>query len=280
MFAAACSLLIFLSLGLTQPGVTSVYPRADQPQTYLDYGERLAAEATTSDQLELAAKILAMGVLVAEQQSDTQLASSCCIALSHMSEDPDQASDLWDLAMMLDPGRFLSWTQYRANDTLSIGAREAAECLRLIRNAEYEDASTRLNTSSVQRQLREAARQLGYEPDAVLARIRAVLATDRDDDCKGRVFITRVRDGESSKHLCTDHTHPIGTAPDAPTLRMMLSLELACLNAADQLRDWGGAVSMSLDQPLRAPSTKLLPGQYGIDPDRPNWDGRQWVKSP
>lgn len=277
---ALFTIAMLMGLGQTQLQTSTPTLRVDQPETYLELGEQLAALARNQQQIGHASQVLAMGVLLAQRANNPQLAASCCIALSTLEQGPEQRRDLWDLALLLDPGRFQGWVEHRPSASISRDAAQAAECLRLIRNAEFEDAGVLFNQERTRSTLRETAAALGYEPEKSIERIKSLLAMTHSDGCKGRVFVTRVRDGESFKTLCTDHTYPIGSAPDVPTLQMLLSMELACMNGASQLRDWGGAESMSLDQPMRFPETQMLITRYQIDPDRPYWDGSRWSATP
>lgn len=275
-------LVFFLQMGFgqyQQQGIDNPLI-VDQPRTYLEVGELLTVEATSDEERDHAAQVLALGALIAHQNGDMQLAASCCIALSSSTNIQEQQRDLWDLALSIDPGRFNGWVRYRAQANRSSVARNLADCLRLLRNAEYEEAGEIFRSGLVQSRLRETASSLGYQPESLTHRIEALLAMGTDDDCKGRVFVTRVRDGESKRHLCNDHNHPIGTVPDVQTLNMLLSIELECMESARQLEDWGGVAAMSLDQPLRIPDIQSLQRRYSVDLDRPYWDGTGWSARP
>lgn len=255
-------------------------PHPDHPETYFQLGELLGAQAQTSAQQDRAEQVLAMGATLAMQQGEHQLAASCCIALVELASDPQHQRDLWDLALLIDPDRFPSWVKFRSSPADSSARRSAAECLRLIRNAKHADAAELFRTQSVKDQLAAAAESLGLSPSTTLDQIRLLLSHQRDDACRGRVFDTRVRDGESSRFLCPDHQYPIGSAPDAKSLELLLSLETACLESAAQINGWGGVVAMGLDQPARTPSIEMLAQQYDIDPARPYWDGQGWSSNP
>lgn len=272
--------VLMFGTGMTRQSDPQVFLRPDRPQTYLELGERLAANASREPDIEHAAQVLAMGVVMAQRNADGQLAASCCIALSTIANEPGMQRDLWDLALLLDPKRFRSWAAHRTKDAVLDDARDAADCLRLIRNAEYQDASSLFSKPAVQSRLRMAASTLGYEPETTLQRIQSLLASGGADECNGRVFVSRVRDGESSKHLCDDHSHPVGAAPDEATLKMLLSIELECMNGLSQLRSWGGETAMSFDQPMRLPDTRLIQSRYKVTPDHPYWDGSRWTPKP
>lgn len=255
-------------------------PSPDQPRTYLRYGEFLAAQSQSKADRDAARRVLAMGVLLAERDGDHELAASACIAIADTHTDPRSRAQAWDLALLLDPSRLNAWSQWRVSATDQESARLGAQCLRLARNAKPDDARTLFNRPDVRGAIMQAAARLGYTEDAVRDALTPLMGTSRDDDCRGRVFYARVEDGVSRRVLCEDHDHPVGGTGDPERLRLLLSVELECLNDRGGLESWAGSAYMGRDKPAAVPDLDWLMDQYGIDPTRPYLNDGQWVTEP
>jgi hypothetical protein len=274
------ALLISIASGFGQ--LAQVHRDLDpqRPMGYLESGEVLAAKAASDEEYRLARQVLGMGVVMGERYGELNIAAGCCIALAQIAETESQRRDLWDLALLLDPSRVSTWATHRNANRSRISQDAAADCLRMIRIAEYEEASELLRREDVRAQIRSSASQLGYDPERTIASIRSLAESRRRDSCRGRVFRKEVRDGVSVKEVCTDHSHPIGTADTAETLRMQLSIELASIGGAQQLEDWSGAAVLSLDEPVRTLDSSLLASWYGFDPSRPYRKDGRWSANP
>lgn len=275
------SVLVLLSLLL---GMHARYApsgvRPDQPRTYLRYGEVLAAEAQNPDAQSLARQVLAMGVLLAYRDGDHELAASGCIALANTHDEPDLRARAWDVALILDPSRLAAWSQRRASERDHQASRLGAQCLRLARNAKPGDARALFDRSGVRDAIMQAAGRLGHTEKTVRDALMPLLDTSRDDNCRGRVFYAQVEDGQSRRVLCGDHDHPVGGLGDPETLRLLLSIELECLNERGGLGSWAGSVFMWRHQPFEVPDLDWLADQHGIDPDRPYLVDGRWVAEP
>ncbi|MAO25137.1 MAG: hypothetical protein CMJ35_08120 [Phycisphaerae bacterium] len=269
----ATTLVLLLGFSSTQPAATL---DPGQPNSYLEQGELLLAQAEGREETRRARQILAMGAVLAHRTGQDDIAASCCIALVDGQDDPALISQAWDLALMLDPSRLAAWAQQRnmahATDSSALGA----ECLRLARNAEVGDASALYQRATVRQAIRDAALRLGLPVQDVTRVIDGLLTTTGRDECRGRVFSTQVHDGESVRVLCDDHTHPIATTGDVESLRMLLAIELECLESSTGLEDWASAWSMHQQRPFEAPSIEQLIELYQIDPARPYLVNGQW----
>ena len=83
---ALFTIAILMGLGQTQRQTSTPTLRVDQPETYLELGEQLAALARNQQQIGHASQVLAMGVLLAQRANNLQLAASCCIALRTLQQ--------------------------------------------------------------------------------------------------------------------------------------------------------------------------------------------------
>lgn len=274
LFLLAMLILAFL-LGLSsgQPA-TALDPR--QPDQYLEQGELLLVRAEGHEELVLARQVLAMGAVLAHRAGQDGIAASCCIAIAAGHDDAEHMQQAWDLALILDPSRLSAWAQQRNQSSTTGSAALGAECLRLARNAEPGDASELYKHASVREAINESAKRLGFSAQDVTQTIRALLNTSGQDQCRGRVFTTRVQDGESIRVLCDDHTHPIATTGDVESLQMLLAIELDCLGASAELEDWGSAWGMHQRRPFNTPSIEQLIEAYQIDPARPYLIDGRW----
>ncbi|MFG0245249.1 MAG: hypothetical protein ACF8MF_04255 [Phycisphaerales bacterium JB052] len=276
------SVLLLLAMFILafQLGLSRVQPATTldpgQPRQYLEQGELLLVRAKGNDELALARQILAMGAVLAHRAGQDGIAASCCIAVAAAHDDAESVQLAWDLALILDPSRLAAWAQQRNRSTTTGSATLGAECLRLARNAEPADASELYRNASVREAINQSAERLGFSVEDVTQSIRALLDTSGQDQCRGRVFTTRVQDGESIRVLCDDHTHPIATTGDVRSLQMLLAIELDCLGASAELEDWGSARVMHQQRPFNTPSIDQLIEAYQIDPARPYLIDGRW----
>jgi len=274
-----CSVVVLGILGATTQLRSSIL-NPKQPIRYLELGETLGARAQSNDDLAQARQVLAMGATLAERLGKNGLAASCCIALADTYEDKENFRDAWDLALLLDPSRLSAWSTQRDSPASSRPTLLGAECLRLARNDEPEDAKEIYSRTAVREAIAAAAVRVGIEQRDVESTLRRLFIVPDRDRCRGRVFHVRVEDGESIRLLCPDHDHPIGGLGDTERLRMLLAIELECLNAADNLLDWDSASAMHQNQPIKAPGIGSLIEQYGIDPTRPYLVSGRWSAKP
>ena len=277
---AMISLTIPLGMhGLQQPARAELDP--DRPRQYFEVGELAAARASREDDLDQARRILAMGVVLAERQNDRQTASSCCIALANTHADDARINQqLWDLALRLDPSRLVQWAEQRHAGGGQKLQRDAAECIRLARTAEYADAKALLDRQGIEDQIRQTAQRLGYNPGEIVSSLRRQVSHTGRDPCNGNYFDAQVENGQSVRRVCREHASPIGTAESSSMLRQYLAIENACMNNGAGLADWGGSSAMGQREALRDPSIGWLVRTYGIDPDRPAFRNGRWVSSP
>ncbi|MHA7813152.1 MAG: hypothetical protein ACX94C_07160 [Phycisphaerales bacterium] len=279
MTGLACACLS--SLGLSQRLIgqpTRLNP--SQPRAYLDSGELAAASAKTDGQLREARQMLAMGIVLGVAGEDNQLASSCAIALASTHPDEtDLRQRLWDYALMLDPQRVSQWATHRPDDASLRTAHQAAECIRLARNAERHEARELLGQPAVEIAIRESARRLGFDQDEQDEVLRMLyrMSEDRErDPCNGNYFDTRVEDGQSVRVVCRKHIHPIGAAEGGRSLAMLLAIELDCIGPSSAGQEWGGESAMRRMQPVADPDIEWLKTTYGIDPDKPAFSNGRW----
>ena len=253
----------------------------DRPRQYFEVGELAAAKASREDELDKARQVLAMGVVLAEKQNDRQTASSCCIAIANTHADDAWINQqLWDLALQLDPGRLVQWAERRSVGGGQKLQRDAAECIRLARTAEYADAKALLDRQGVEDQIRQTAQRLGFQPGEIVSSLRRQVSHTGRDPCNGNYFDAQVENGQSVRRVCRQHAYPIGTAESFSMLLQFLAIENACINNGAELADWGGASAMGQREALREPSIGWLVRTYGIDPDRPALRNGRWVSSP
>ena len=281
-----CIMLLLLSASLliawqapAESLVNGLTP--DQPASYLDIGERLAAKAGSDEQLRLAQQVLTLGIGLNFSEGDRAKASSCCIALADtLSNDPESQQALWDLALTLDPERLSAWAEHRAGEGTAASNATAAECIRLARNASVDEADDLLRQRSVREAIEHACRALGLDSTTILSELTLMLQSPTRDPCRGQVFESVVEDGKSSRVICDAHQYPIATAPNPTLLTQLLSIEIFCLQAQGGVSEWGGVVAMGLDGPLRDPGVLALYQRFGVDPQRPYRNNGRWVSQP
>jgi hypothetical protein len=222
-----------------------------------------------------------MGVVINHQRNDASAAASCCVALAWaFSDDPIMQGRLWDLALLIDPARYTQWAQYRPQTSTTDGMEDAAECLRLARNADADDASTLYRRPEVRAIIEQTAQELGYTRDELNHTLAPMLEGISRDPCRGNYFYTDVEDGQSIRRLCTAHNAPLGTTQSTQTLVMLLRIESACLNANESMSDWGSASMLGSTAPMRPVSVEWLIKELGIDPERPFLRNGVWSSTP
>jgi hypothetical protein len=157
---------------------------------------------------------------------------------------------------------------------------DAAECLRLARNADADDASTLYRRPEVRAIIEQTAQELGYTRDELNHTLAPMLEGISRDPCRGNYFYTDVEDGQSIRRLCTAHNAPLGTTQSTQTLVMLLRIESACLNANESMSDWGSASMLGSTAPMRPVSVEWLIKELGIDPERPFLRNGVWSSTP
>ncbi len=268
-------------LGMSAQSTLDRSARPDQPRIYLELGEQLAELAQSEQDRQLARAVLGMGVVINHQRNNASDAASCCVALAWaFSDDPIMQGRLWDLALLIDPKRYTQWAQYRPETSTTNAMEEAAECLRLARNADADDASTLYGRSEVRAIIERMAQDLGYTRDELNQTLTPMLGGISRDPCRGNYFYTDVENGESIRRKCTAHSSPLGTTQSTQTLVMLLRIEAACLDANRSMSDWGSASMLGSTTPMRPVSVEWLIKELGIDPERPYLRNGIWSSTP
>jgi hypothetical protein len=157
---------------------------------------------------------------------------------------------------------------------------DAAECLRLARNADADAASTLYRRPAVRAVIEQTAQELGYTRDELNHTLAPMLGGISRDPCRGNYFYTDVEDGQSIRRLCTAHNAPLGTTQSTQTLVMLLRIEAACLDANRSTNDWGSASMLGSTAPMRSVSVEWLIKELGIDPERPYLRNGVWSSTP
>jgi hypothetical protein len=270
-----------LMLGLTGLRAPNGVTRPDQSRSYLDLGERLIALAETPDDHRLARQVLAMGLVVSIEQGDTALAGSCAIAMvSSHPDDIETQQQLWDLALTIDPRRLSQWMQFRPDTTDVMMMKQAAECLRLARNEDPDQASRLFQRPVIKNSVLRTGAGLGYSENEIQSALRPLLAERSRDPCRGNYFRTVIENGESVRRVCDFHRSPLGTTRDTQTLVMLLRIESACLESAQSMDDWGAVSTLGTTRPARSPDVEWLIATTGIDKSRPYLRDGRWFSGP
>lgn len=268
-------------LGMSAQSTLDRSARPDQPRVYLELGEQLAELAQSEQDRQLARAVLGMGVVINHQRNDTSAAASCCVALAWaFSDDPVIQGRLWDLALLIDPKRYTQWAQHRPATSTTDAMEDAAECLRLARNADADDASTLYRRPEVRAIIEQAAQELGYTRDELNHTLTPMLEGISRDPCRGNYFQSDVENGESIRRVCTSHSAPLGTTQSTQTLVMLLRIEAACLDTNRSMSDWGSASMLGSTAPMRPVSVEWLIKELGIDPERPYLRDGVWSSTP
>lgn len=269
-------------LGMSAQSTLDRSARPDQPRVYLELGEQLAELAQSEQDRELARAVLGMGVVINHQRNDTSAAASCCVALAWaFSDDPIMQARLWDLALLIDPSRYTQWAQYRPATSTTDAMEDAAECLRLARNADGDGAMNLYRRPEVRAIIEQTAQELGYTRDELNHALTPMLEGISRDPCRGNYFHRGdVENGESIRQVCTSHGAPLGTTQSTQTLVMLLRIESACLNANESMGDWGCASMLGSTAPMRPVSIEWMIKELGIDPERPYLRNGVWSSTP
>ena len=272
----AYSLLCALSVSTRAQEMTP-----SNPHEYLQQGELRVAQSESPEDIRIAREIYAMGVLVAAQQGEHLLASSCCIAIASTYEPTDSVCEsLWDLALLISPERESQWLTHRRGSSKLHDAHRAAEAIRLLRNAEYAQASKSLKDDRVRTEINRASERLGFQRASVWQLINGMTNASSNDPCNGKYFQVEIVDGKAHRRVCTQHPWAIGAAPDLDELKMLIGIEAICADAVDEMDDWGGVYELSITQPASLPSLDWLRDLYKIDPTRPVLKDDRWVSAP
>ena len=253
----------------------------ERPASYLESAENLSGWANEQSRQNISKQLLAMGILMNQRAGEGALAASCAIALAQLESDNVHSSRLWDLALVLDPGRFESWSKVNAEQRIDPLQLVAADCIRFARNGDLEEASNRFERRAVRVVLEQTARDLGLDASKVLEDIRHLLSQSQNDPCRGRIFITRVEDGEAYRVVCRDpvHQRPIGSAQNQAALIRLLSLEARLLEAT-QNSSWSGTTAFGLTRPTNELRLDDLPTLYSLDLNRPYFRDGRWTDKP
>jgi len=273
------SAVIMLGASL-QPDINRTI-RPDEPRRYLDLGEQLVALAETSEDLDMARHVLAMGVSINVNNADAKTASSCCIALaSAYPNDPQMQQMLWDLALHLDSTRFSQWVQHRPGPAEAEAKHDAAECLRRARHEDDDVENDLYRQPQIQAAIFHAGTTLGFTRNQIENALNPLLSDSIRDPCNGNYFDTQVENGESVRRVCVAHQFPMGTTRDNQTLLMLLGIEAECLKASEGIEDWGSAYTLGNTAPTRTPDIEWLIEATGIDTSRPFLRNGQWESAP
>ena len=268
-------------LGMSTQSTLDRSVRPDQPRVYLELGEQLAELAQSEQDRELARAVLGMGVVINRQRNDASTAASCCVALAWaFSDNPIMQGRLWDLALLIDPARYTQWAQYRPLTSTTNAMEDAAECLRLARNADVDGATNLYRRPEVRAIIEQTAQDLGYTRDELNQTLNPMLGGISRDPCRGNFFYTDVENGESIRRICTAHSAPLGTTQSTQTLVMLLRIEAACLDANQSINDWGSASMLGSTTPMRPASVEWLIKELRIDPERPYLRDGVWSSTP
>ncbi len=272
----ACAVSCSLSVSVWAQELTP-----SKPYEYLQQGELLVAQSSSPEGIRVAREIYAMGVLVAARQGEHLLASSCCIAIASTYQQNDSEYEtLWDLALLLSPERESQWLTHRGGSSKLNDAQRAAEAIRLLRNAEYAQASKLLKDNHVRAEINRASERLGLQRATVWQHINRMTAAASNDPCNGKYFQVEIVDGKAHRRVCTQHPWAIGAAPDLDQLKLLIGIEALCADAADEMDDWGGVYELSITQPVSLPSLDWLRDLYKLDPSRPVLKDDRWVSAP
>jgi len=254
------------------------------PESYLNLGETLGARAQSDEEKQYAAQVLTLGIGLAQRQGMPKLAASACIALAAIEDDAQMGTSLWDLALMLDPSRRSAWLAHRDARTQAQQHRRqaAARCLYAARMAHPKVASELLGQQGIRQTIHTIANRAGFDPAKIDQLLDGMIHDASEDECRGRVFITKRIDGGAKRIVCPDHQRPIGAGPDDQALRQLIKLELLLLGEPPKemdARGWETAAYLGQQTPAIDPSVSMVIQHYQVDLTRPYWRVDRWSSS-
>lgn len=237
---------------------------------YLDAGDLLASDPETH---RLAQETLAIGLQIASR-GDPVLASSFALALSALSEAPDQRDALRRLAIELDPTRAeaLSWLARGDAASFDRQSRDCAEVLGGIRR--NEPRAVEGMTPELRRVAVSEADRLGYPRRRFEAVLDAWMNDARDDPCRGRRVVQRRDRDRTEAAACPDPSYHHDAHPGAD-LDMMLAVELSLRGVVPDA--WDTRLALRIDPPVPTCTPESVGGWFGVSPDRPLRRGDRWV---
>lgn len=274
ILVAVCPIAL-AGAAMRQPAAVLQNPDPSNPESYRIFTESVI-DSVSSDRTErLAIESAIIGAALAERQEDSQLAASLLIAASVLST-PDQKTQLWDTAFMLDPGIRDVWSTNRGTRGM---AHERASVL--LQNARYGqplDPET-LSDPDVRALLSSAAESAGYDYAELNALLHAIAQFNESDPCRGRIF-TPKRNPETrqiERVLCPEHARPSAALSSDEHFLMLLHIEMTIEHVPSTA--WI-SVDGTGSEPLRDPSISLLLEEYGLSIDRPYLRDQRWIASP
>ncbi|MGV6813769.1 MAG: hypothetical protein ACWA5W_02025 [Phycisphaerales bacterium] len=248
---------------------------------YFILGEDILRSAQTPSDHQLAQQVFAVGAGLALEAGDNQTASSLVIALADSASSPADYATLWDIALLLDPRRKTAWSQHRNNraDENQSQRDAALKCLYAVRFSQYREAAPLWEDQHIRATILQTAQEIGLDPTQVRQTIETLLEQAANDSCRGRVFLTKRENGQTSKVVCPDHSSPLGIGFSEQSLKMFIKLELAMLDAQSSSIDTGWQTEAYLDHltPIRLPTIDDIFGMFQVDPARPYWRRGRWT---
>ncbi len=257
------------------------------PVDYYELGELLIADDSDPSHIRLGLQTLVIGLVLAQQQGDHELAASICIALAANEPAPHRVTNLWDLAYQLDPARRSAWENHRSLGYVDLERTilDASLCIAAARNGDEKIASDLFAEQTVRDQIRIAATRSGEDPRVIVSLIDQLIAEARDDDCRGRVFSTLREDGEIRRVVCQEHARPIGSAPSEEALRSLIKVEHQLIVQSGQgggqtsESQWATTTYLELNAPARELTVEQIATMYQVDLKKRLWRANQWVSS-
>jgi hypothetical protein len=274
ILVAVCPIAL-AGAALRQPAAVLQSPDQSNPESYRIFTESVINSESSERTERLAIESALIGAALAERQEDSQLAASLLIAASVLST-PDQKTQLWDTAFMLDPGIRDAWSTNRG--TRSMAHERASVLLQNARYGQPLDPET-LSDPDVRALLASAAESAGYDYAELNALLHAIAQFNESDPCRGRIF-TPKRNPETrqiERVLCPEHARPNAALSSDEHFLMLLHIEMT-------IEDVPSTAWISADgtgsEPLRDPSISLLLEEYGLSIDRPYLRDQRWIASP
>lgn len=282
---------LFAVILITSVGTGKVLPRDESewleqrlaelnpidPGEYFDLAEELLALHDDEEMGELGRELLVRAAIWGYRNNNVSIASSACIAISDLAEDPSERQWMWDLAYLIDPSREGEWIRARSmQDGLSVD-REAARCLFAIRYHQQPIGEELLSVEAVRDRIFRAGEEVGVAREDLLKLLGREIQRGLDDACRGRLYIAE-RGNPGRRLACPDHLRGLGMLSNDEDLRVYLRVEMAL--GGIRVESWSGAASMSKDEPLNLPSVDALAERIGVQSEEAFYRDGRWVRSP
>lgn len=242
--------LAFLTMLLS---AFAVQPGEPSPLKQLEAGELAAIRSQSQEETRRAASLIAQGARAAIASGDDTTAASACLALASITRNPIVATDLRDLAVILDPQRTidqdLETTPNNQDNT------DALEFLTEARLNASQDAASRYADPEIRNKVLAATEPTGMSERETDAMIAAILERNDSDRCRGHVYVADP-DERGQRVVCPDHLRGIGLAANDDELRALVTAELLLIGTDPASFESSAASGMT--GPIRIPDLDAI----------------------